>query len=252
MLSLIYLIQYFAQTVTNLLYMPHPHLLIRPHLSLDSFQKVGLLLGQLVEQLKKLAVGQSCYIMKMSDGILNRLEKSGNFIQNTRKFREFLSVFIFNLSLIFNWSVFVKQSFVFIKFINETLKKYWKMGKKYWKSPGKFVSPKMWEPCKVNHEVSWVMKWIAKWVANWVVKWVKSQNELQSESSRKMNCEVSLEVSQVTKWIVKWVMKWVKSQNELWSESWSESSRKINREVSQEVMNWVEKWVAKWIQIWSA
>ena len=46
----------------NLLYVPCPLLLIRPHLSLDSFQEVGLLArpaGGAVE--KKRAVGQSCY-----------------------------------------------------------------------------------------------------------------------------------------------------------------------------------------------
>ena len=46
----------------NFLYVPCPVLLIRPHLSLDSFQKAGLLArpaGGAVE--KKWAVGQSCY-----------------------------------------------------------------------------------------------------------------------------------------------------------------------------------------------
>ena len=53
-----------------------------------------------------------------SQGILNRLEKSGNFTQNTGKMREFypkywkigeiLASFYFYFSLIFNWSIFVK------------------------------------------------------------------------------------------------------------------------------------------------
>ena len=64
-----------------------------------------------------------------SQGILNRLEKSGNCTQNTRKLREvFIYYFFFSNFLIevylLNRVLYLLNSF------NETLKKYWKMENK--------------------------------------------------------------------------------------------------------------------------
>ena len=81
-----------------------------------------------------------------SQTILNKLEMSGNFTQNTgkigefypkywkvRKFSQFLLLFF---SDFFIWSVFVNRCLYLLNSLNKTLKKYWNMERKYWKSRG--------------------------------------------------------------------------------------------------------------------
>ena len=85
-----------------------------------------------------------------SQGILNRLEKSGKTTQNTGKLREFQKKIICYFSMIFKWTVYYLLKW--IKFPvkkNKTLKKYWKMEKKILEKSGNFVSLEKWEPCNL-------------------------------------------------------------------------------------------------------
>ena len=63
-----------------------------------------------------------------SQGILNQLEKSGNF---SLFLFYFFSEFLFELYLLLNNFLYL------LNLLNKTLKKYWKIEKIYWKSQGK-------------------------------------------------------------------------------------------------------------------
>ena len=82
-----------------------------------------------------------------SQGILNRLEKSGNFTQNTGKIREFypkywkseeiLAGFYFYFFSDFLIEVYLLNRFLYLlNSLNKTLKKYWRMERKSWKNQG--------------------------------------------------------------------------------------------------------------------
>ena len=85
-----------------------------------------------------------------SQGIFNRLEKSGKITQNTGKLREFEINIIWYFYILFlvNCVFFAKMDQVFSK-ENKTLKKYWKIGKKYWQSQGILSVRKSGNPVSV-------------------------------------------------------------------------------------------------------
>ena len=85
-----------------------------------------------------------------SQGILNRLEKSGNCTKNTGKMREFypkywkneeiLGSFYFYFFSDFLIEVYLLNRFLYVlNPLNKTPKKYWKMVREYWKSQSENV-----------------------------------------------------------------------------------------------------------------
>ena len=59
-----------------------------------------------------------------------RVEKSGNFTQNTGKVREFQPVYIFIFFFDFSIEVYLLNRFLYLlNSLNKMLKKYWKMEK---------------------------------------------------------------------------------------------------------------------------
>ena len=92
-----------------------------------------------------------------SQGILNRLEKSGKITQNTGKLREFQTNIIFYFLVIFKLTVyyFAEMHQIF-SYKRKLLKKYWKNGKntgKVREKSGNFVSPEKWEPCVILFKI---------------------------------------------------------------------------------------------------
>ena len=78
-----------------------------------------------------------------SQGILNRLQKSGNFTQNTGKMGQFYpkyqkseDIYFYFFSEFFIEVYLLKKILYLLNSSNITLKKYWKMERKYWKSQG--------------------------------------------------------------------------------------------------------------------
>ena len=101
---------------------------------------------------------ESIFQSGKSQGILNRLQKSGDFTKNTGKERAFypkywrsegiLASFYFHFFTDFLIEVYLLNRFFYLlNSLNEMPRKYWKW-RKILEKPGKFVSPKMWKPWK--------------------------------------------------------------------------------------------------------
>ena len=85
-----------------------------------------------LEKLENLEKWEGIFQSGKSQGILNRLEKSGKTTQNTGKLRKFQKKIICYFSMIFKWTVYY-----LLKCIKFSVKKILENGKKYWKSQGK-------------------------------------------------------------------------------------------------------------------
>ena len=97
------------------------------------------------KKMENLEKWEGIFQSRKSQGILNRLEKSGKITQNTGKFREFQTNICY-FSVIFKCTVYHLLKWIKFSVKNGTLKKYWKNRKKILEKSGNFVSPEKWEP----------------------------------------------------------------------------------------------------------
>ena len=100
-----------------------------------------------LENLENLEKWEGIFQSGKSQGILNRLEKSGKIAKNTGKLREFeiniIWYFYILFLVIFKWTVYCFLKWIKFSVKQTNTKKILENWKKYWKSQGK-----VWEFCQ--------------------------------------------------------------------------------------------------------